>query len=83
MKETGFGSKNPRIRQEAVKWLAQIHAAYPSFSFKSYTPFLMGMLEDSSETVRETAKEVVVDLFWYICPSRLTLRSFTTDSFMV
>ena len=64
-KDAGFTSKNPRIRQESIKWLSQIHSAYPGFAFKSYTPFLMAMLEDSSEPIRESAKEVVIELFRY------------------
>jgi CLIP-associating protein 1/2 len=63
IKDTGLISKNPRIRQESIRWLAQTHATYPNFGFKSYTPHLIGMLEDPSEPVRETAKNVVVELF--------------------
>ena len=63
IKELGFGSRNPRTKQESVKWLAQMHTANPGFSFRSYTPFMMMALEDASEPVRETAKDVVVELF--------------------
>lgn len=73
VKDAGFGSKNPRIRQESIRWLSQIHSACPGFAFKSYTPFLMTMLEDSSEPIRESAKEVVIELFRYLahhCPAQ-------------
>ncbi|KAI5779218.1 clasp N terminal-domain-containing protein [Geopyxis carbonaria] len=63
LKEVGFASKNPRIRQEAIACLMSIHTTVPSFAFRSYTPFLMEMLEDASELVREAAKNAVVDLF--------------------
>ncbi|KAI5809364.1 clasp N terminal-domain-containing protein [Pyronema omphalodes] len=63
IKEQGFANKNPRVRQESIRWLSEIHKSYPNFSFKSYTPYLMSILEDSSEHVRDTAKEVVVELF--------------------
>jgi len=66
MKELGFGSKNARVRLESIRWLAQTHALNPSFSFKSYTPLLIGMLEDSNEPVREAAKNIVVELFRYV-----------------
>jgi CLIP-associating protein 1/2 len=63
IKELGFASKNPRTRQESINWLAKTHASHPGFSLRAYTPFLMQMLEDATEAVRETAKEVAVDLF--------------------
>lgn len=65
LKEFGFSSKNQRVRLESTKLLQAIYAANPGFSFKGFTPFLMNLLEDPNEGVRETAKEVVVDLFRY------------------
>jgi CLIP-associating protein 1/2 len=70
MKELGFGSKNARVRLESIRWLAQTHALNPAFSFKSYTPLLIGMLEDSNEPVREAAKNIVVELFRYVVTNR-------------
>ncbi|TGZ78514.1 ARM repeat-containing protein [Ascodesmis nigricans] len=63
IKELGFASKNPRTRQESINWLAKTHASHPGFAIRSYTPILMQMLEDATEAVRETAKEVSVELF--------------------
>lgn len=66
IKEVGFGSKNPRIRQESINWLATIHAEQQGFSFRGFTPYLMQMLEDANEPVRETAKVAAVQLFQYV-----------------
>jgi CLIP-associating protein 1/2 len=63
IKELGFGSKIPRCRQESLNWLLQVHHSQQGFSFRSFTPFMIKMLEDASEPVRESAKDVVVELF--------------------
>ena len=63
MRELGFPNKNARVRQESIKWLCQVHTVNPTFSFKPYTPFLMKALEDSSEVIRDAAKNAVVELF--------------------
>lgn len=63
IKDHGFGSRNPKTRQESMNWLLQVHGAQQGFSFRSFTPFMIKALEDASETVRETSKEVVVELF--------------------
>lgn len=68
MKELGFPSKNARVRLESIRWLAQTNALNQAFSFKSYTPLLIGMLEDPNEPVREAAKNIVVELFAYVTP---------------
>lgn len=63
IKELGFGSKNAKARQESLNWLLQVHHGQQGFSFRSFTPFMIKMLEDASEPVRESAKEIVVELF--------------------
>lgn len=63
VKELGMDAKNPRAREQSLQWLIQMYRTVPGFSFRSYTPYLMKMLEDADATVRETAKDVVVELF--------------------
>lgn len=63
VKELGMQSKNPRAREQSVNWLMQVYKQVPGFSFRSYTPLLMKMLEDADPMVRDNAKEAVVELF--------------------
>lgn len=69
VKELGMSSKNPRVREQSVNWLMQVYKQVQGFSFRSYTPFLMKMLEDADPLVRDSAKEAVVELFKYVEPS--------------
>src|SRR5947207_10645379 len=46
-----------------MRWLSNVHRSQHNFSFRSFTPFMMKILEDANEAVRETAKEVVIELF--------------------
>lgn len=48
-----------------MRWLANVHRTQHNFSFRSFTPFMMKILEDANEAVRDTAKEVVIELFKY------------------
>ena len=76
IKEVGFGNKSWRIREqvpipsellidESMRWLSNVHRSQNNFSFRSFTPFMMKILEDANEVVRDTAKEVVIELFKY------------------
>jgi hypothetical protein len=46
-----------------MRWLSNVHRSQHNFSFRSFTPFMMKILEDANEVVRDTAKEVVIELF--------------------
>jgi CLIP-associating protein 1/2 len=48
-----------------MRWLSNVHQTQANFSFRSFAPFMMKILEDANEVVRETAKEVVIELFKY------------------
>ncbi|KAF8457572.1 clasp N terminal-domain-containing protein [Kalaharituber pfeilii] len=63
VKELGMGSKNPRAREQSVQWLLSVYRSIPGFSFRSFTPFLMKMLEDADAGVRDLTKDAVVELF--------------------
>jgi len=66
IKEVGFGNKSWRIREQSMRWLSNVHGTQHNFSFRSFTPFMMKILEDANEVVRDTAKEVVIELFKYV-----------------
>ncbi|KAK6525804.1 suppressor of tub2 mutation [Arthrobotrys megalospora] len=64
IRETGLTSKNARLKESSLEWLARVHALYGGqLSIKPYTSLLVRLLEDASDGVREKAKLVVVDLF--------------------
>lgn len=50
---------------QSMRWLSNVHQTQANFSFRSFAPFMMKILEDANEVVRETAKEVVIELFKY------------------
>ena len=62
IKELAMGNKNPRTRENSITWLRQV-ATVNGFSFRSFTPYLMKMLEDADPAVRDSAKDLVVELF--------------------
>jgi CLASP N terminal len=70
---------------QSMRWLSNVHQTQANFSFRSFAPFMMKILEDANEVVRETAKEVVIELFKYQSPQtgssyfQWFLRSSGTD----
>lgn len=64
IKDSAFVNRNPRIRETCLLLIKKRHHDEKGgFSFRSFTPFVVQLLEDADANVRETAKEVVVDLF--------------------
>lgn len=63
LKEIGLASKAWRIREQSILTLVDIRRAHHLFPIRPYLPILVGTLEDSDSTVRETAKTSVVVLF--------------------
>lgn len=63
LKEIGLASKAWRIREQSILTLVDIRRAHHLFPIRPYLPSLVGTLEDSDSTVRETAKTSVVVLF--------------------
>ena len=45
-----------------MRWLQNVHRLQHGFSFRSFTPFMMKILEDANEIVQ---KQVVAELFKY------------------
>ncbi|KAI0049577.1 hypothetical protein FA95DRAFT_1581638 [Auriscalpium vulgare] len=63
MKEGGLGSKVWRVREQSLLTLVDIRRKHHLFPIKPYLTMLVGALEDSDSTVRETARSSVVALF--------------------
>ncbi|KTW30610.1 hypothetical protein T552_00326 [Pneumocystis carinii B80] len=63
IKDLGFSSKNWRTREQSLYWLEKIYESQTSFSFRSFTPFMIKMLEDANDSVRDAAKIVIIKLF--------------------
>ncbi|BFZ61453.1 suppressor of tub2 mutation [Saitoella coloradoensis] len=62
MKELGLTHKNYRIREQSLTWIVEAYRANASFMFRSFVPYMLKLLEDANEMVRETSKEVVVEM---------------------
>ncbi|KAI0080767.1 hypothetical protein K474DRAFT_1657611 [Panus rudis PR-1116 ss-1] len=63
LKEVGLGSKVWRVREQAILTLAQIRRTHHQFPIRPYLPQLVESLEDTDGTVREMARQSVVELF--------------------
>ncbi|THG98554.1 hypothetical protein EW026_g3639 [Hermanssonia centrifuga] len=63
LKELGLSSKVWRVREQAILTLVQIRRVHHLFPIRPYLPALVEALEDSDSTVRECAKQSVVELF--------------------
>ncbi|VDC06929.1 unnamed protein product [Peniophora sp. CBMAI 1063] len=63
LRESGLSSKNPRVREQSVLALVEIRRAHHMFPLRPYLQLLVGTLEDGDATVRETARNAVVELF--------------------
>ncbi|EPS36579.1 hypothetical protein H072_9833 [Dactylellina haptotyla CBS 200.50] len=64
IREGGLSSKNARLKESSLEWLVRVHAMYGGqLSIKPYTSLLVRLLEDASDSVRDKAKNVVVELF--------------------
>lgn len=70
VREQGFGSKNVRVREASLRYLASLRTS-PSTGLRTdqlpplrpYLPLLIHILEDPDPTVREAAKESTVVIF--------------------
>ncbi|ORX95061.1 ARM repeat-containing protein [Basidiobolus meristosporus CBS 931.73] len=63
MKAHGFNHKTWRVREQVLSWVVQCVKTVPDFSLKPYVPFIVKLLEDSHDLVREASKETLVTLF--------------------
>ncbi|KAI9067582.1 hypothetical protein FKP32DRAFT_1588408 [Trametes sanguinea] len=63
LKEGGLASKVWRVREQSILTLVHIRRTHHMFPLRPYLPFLVDALEDTDSTVRECAKQSVVELF--------------------
>lgn len=63
LKDAGFSSKQARVREQALSTLVQIRRVHHLFPIRSFLLLLVATLEDSDASVRECAKQSVVELF--------------------
>ncbi|CAI2167631.1 13681_t:CDS:10, partial [Funneliformis geosporum] len=63
IKETAFGHKQWRAREQILQWIVNCTRRVSDFSIKQWLPYMVKLLEDPHEQVRETAKDRIVLLF--------------------
>ncbi|ORY04895.1 ARM repeat-containing protein [Basidiobolus meristosporus CBS 931.73] len=63
IKSHGFNHKTWRVREQLVSWILLCVKSIPDFSLKPYVPYMVKLLEDSQDPVRECSKEALVLLF--------------------
>ncbi|KAK6346718.1 suppressor of tub2 mutation [Orbilia brochopaga] len=81
IREIGLTSKNARLKESSLEWLGRVYALYGGqLSIKPYTSLLVRLLEDANDSVREKAKNVVVDLFKSASdPAKADLKKSITE----
>ncbi|KAJ1928156.1 suppressor of tub2 mutation [Tieghemiomyces parasiticus] len=62
VKLKAFQHKTARVREQILVWLRHCNKHYPHFPVKRYVSFAVKLLEDPTETVRESAKIVLAHL---------------------
>ncbi|PCH41419.1 hypothetical protein WOLCODRAFT_89263 [Wolfiporia cocos MD-104 SS10] len=63
LREQGLASKVWRVREQAILTLVHVRRAHHMFPMRPYLPALVEALEDTDGTVRECARQSVVELF--------------------
>ncbi|CAG8480438.1 3966_t:CDS:10 [Funneliformis mosseae] len=63
IKETAFEHKQWRAREQILQWIVNCTRRVSDFSIKQWVPYMVKLLEDPHEQVRETAKDRIVLLF--------------------
>ena len=62
IRDGAIGGSSVRAKETGMRWVARMHKE-EGMPFKSYTQSIVARLEDADGTVREAAKEVVLELF--------------------
>ncbi|KAL7409485.1 clasp N terminal-domain-containing protein [Mrakia frigida] len=63
LKEQGFKSKNPRMREQSILIIAAVRARNSALRLSMFTTILVSLLEDADGQVRETARESIITMF--------------------
>jgi CLIP-associating protein 1/2 len=64
VRDTALSGHNVRAKISGLQWLTKMTAE--GLTFRSFVPKLMDALSDADGTVRDTAKQTVVDIFQYV-----------------
>ncbi|CAG8462586.1 3947_t:CDS:10 [Diversispora eburnea] len=63
IKEYAFGHKQWKVREQILHWVLYSTKNIKDFSLRQWVPYMVKLLEDTHESVRETAKDIIVLLF--------------------
>ncbi|RIB13548.1 clasp N terminal-domain-containing protein [Gigaspora rosea] len=63
IKDTAFGHKHWRVREQILQWVAVCSKKISDFPIRQWVPYMVKLLEDPHEQVREAAKDTIVLLF--------------------
>ncbi|CAG8620036.1 13272_t:CDS:2, partial [Ambispora leptoticha] len=63
IRESAFGHKSWRVREQILQWIVACTKMMPDFSLRVWLQSIIKLLEDSNEQVREASKETIVSLF--------------------
>ncbi|CAG8554968.1 2273_t:CDS:10 [Acaulospora morrowiae] len=63
IKETAFGHKQWRVREQILQWIIVCTQQNTDITLRQWVPYIVKLLEDPYEQVRETAKDMIVLLF--------------------
>lgn len=62
VRDEALGGSNPRAKQAGLQWILKMHKE-ENMPFKGYTQPMVARLEDADGTVREGAKNTLIELF--------------------
>ncbi|CAG8708100.1 13066_t:CDS:2, partial [Acaulospora morrowiae] len=63
IKDSAFGHKQWRVREQILQWVVTCTKKITDFSLRPWVPYMVKLLEDPHEHVRETAKDTIISLF--------------------
>ncbi|KAF8520121.1 clasp N terminal-domain-containing protein [Gautieria morchelliformis] len=63
LREQGLASKSWRVREQSILTLVQLRRSHPLFPLRPFLSPLVDALEDGDGTVRECARQAVVEIF--------------------
>ncbi|GJJ07339.1 hypothetical protein Clacol_001540 [Clathrus columnatus] len=62
-REQGLASKNWRVREQTIDAVVKLRRIHSSFPLKPFLPGLVDSLESNDGTVRECAKQAIIEMF--------------------
>lgn len=76
IKQFGYRHRLARVREQSIRWTAKMASdKVYNLPFRSFTNYLIATLEDADSSVRDAAKQTIIDLFLTVPPhARADLR---------